>query len=240
MKINSSQYWYNHFVENLKNEKIDWNKQPNLTKLEKKIIVDSLKAWQLGETSEGKHLLSAAQNYSERIKDLHYTNAIKLFIKEEQKHGNNLGKYLDLIGEPRITKNWGDTLFRNIRYINTSMEIWTLAVISVESSAQIFYQSLKDSTQCPLLNEICKDILYDEAFHIQFQKERMAIIFANKNRLNQLVSKMIYKLFYFSTITLVWFAHKKVFKSGNNSFRIYFNKMTLKYNRVLKPMDYSS
>jgi hypothetical protein len=36
------------------------------------------------------------------------------------------------------------------------METWTLAVIVVESAAQIFYQSLKDATGCRLLKQICK------------------------------------------------------------------------------------
>jgi hypothetical protein len=45
---------------------------------------------------------------------------------EEQKHGANLGRYLDGIGKKRIQKDWGDTLFRKVRHLNTSMESWTL------------------------------------------------------------------------------------------------------------------
>ena len=113
----------------------------------------------MGETSDGHNLIRASTKYSARIDDLLYVDAVKLFIKEEQKHGNNLGKYLDAIGQPRIKKNWGDTMFRKIRYFNTRMELWTLAVITVENAAQVFYQSLKDASRCSLLKEICTDYL---------------------------------------------------------------------------------
>ncbi|MFD2148445.1 hypothetical protein [Mucilaginibacter antarcticus] len=154
---------------------------------------------------------------------------MRLFIKEEQKHGNHLGTYLDRIGKPRIKKDWGDSLFRRVRYFNTSMEIWTLAVIIVESTAQLFYQSLKDATKCVLLKQICNDILIDEAYHITFQTERLAIIFENKNGFSRSWRAFIYKYFFFATSTLVWIAHKKLFKAGGLTYNAYARKMHLKY-----------
>ncbi len=38
--------------------------------------------------------------------------------------------YIDLISERRVKSNWGDTLFRKVRYFNTSMEIWTHGSLS--------------------------------------------------------------------------------------------------------------
>lgn len=78
-------------------------------------VLKSLQAWQLGETSEGVNLINAATKHAKQLNDTNYTTAIKLFIKEEQKHGENLGKYIDAIGEQRIKKNWGDSLFRKAR-----------------------------------------------------------------------------------------------------------------------------
>jgi len=121
--MNTSKFWVNHFRENLKKKRIDWNNKPAITKEEKDNILYSLEAWQLGETSDGKHLLAAAHKYAKKIDDPEYVEAIKLFIKEEQKHGNNLGKYIDQIGEERAKKDWGDTLFRKVRYFNKNMEL---------------------------------------------------------------------------------------------------------------------
>ncbi|WP_131536799.1 ferritin-like domain-containing protein [Pedobacter nototheniae] len=232
MKIHSSIYWKNYFTSNSKNKRVDWSLNPNLTDVERKNILKSLQAWQLGETSEGEHLLHASKKYAATIGDNEYPNAVKLFIKEEQKHGNNLGQYLDLIKEPRIKKDWGDTLFRKIRYYNTNMELWTIAVITVESAAQIFYQALKDATNCTLLKQICTDILIDEAAHITFQKERLYIIFNNKTAFSKWLAYYAYSFFYICTSIVVWFGHKKLFKAGKLNFFRYLNKMIFKLKKV--------
>jgi hypothetical protein len=231
--MRTSQQWLEHYRQNLLVHRVDWSLEPAITSPELKQVLSSLQAWQLGETSDGKNLLAASTKYAKAIGDEWYPKAVELFIKEEQKHGNNLGRYLDAIGQPRIQKDWGDSLFRKIRYYNTSMELWTLAVITVESTAQIFYQSLKDATECKLLKQICTDILIDEASHIDFQYERFYMIYNKKSRISRLPSRYFYKLFYFSTILVVWFAHRKVFKAGNNSFKRYWSKMNLKFKKTI-------
>jgi hypothetical protein len=231
--MKTSNYWIEHFKANALQKRINWNKPPSITQDEIALILPSLQAWQLGETSEGKHLIAASTKYAFKISNPLYIDAVKLFIKEEQKHGNNLGRYLDKIGKPRIKKNWGDTLFRKVRYFNTSMEIWTLAVIVVESTAQIFYQSLKDATGCVLLKSICTDILIDEAYHITFQTERLGIIYEGKSIYSKNWRRIAYKYFFYTTSCLVWFAHKSLFKAGGNTFESYLKKMRCKYNKTI-------
>lgn len=229
----TSQYWFNHFQSNLREERVDWTLTPNLTNNEKENVIKSIQAWQLGETSDGKHLYKAAEKYSKKHTDELYLKSIELFIKEEQKHGENIGKYLDLNNVKRIKRNWGDTLFRKIRYFNTSMELWTISVITVESTAQLFYQSLKDATNCALLKQICKDILIDEAYHIDFQVERMQILIQDNNFVIRKIKSVIYFFFFIVTSAIVWFAHKRVFIEGNNNFKPYMRKMYLKYKKTL-------
>jgi len=232
--MKNSNYWIGHFKANALEKRVNWDLKPNITPEEICTILPSLQAWQLGETSEGKHLITASTKYANAIGDLSYIEAVKLFIKEEQKHGNNLGLYLDRIGQPRVTKNWGDSLFRRVRYFNTNMEIWTLAVVVVESTAQIFYQSLKDATNCELLKQICNDILIDEAYHITFQTERLAIIYEGKNNFSKAWRRIVYKYFFYATATLVWVGHRKLFKAGGNSFDSYSRKTDHKYLKTLK------
>lgn len=231
--MRTSQLWLEHFKSNLAIERIDWQLLPSLTTSEKKNILSALQAWQLGETSDGAHLLKAAEKYAFSINDNYYYEAVQWFIKEEQKHGNNLGRYLDSIGEQRLKKNWADTLFRKVRYFNTSMEMWTLAVITVESTAQLFYQSLKDATACTLLQQICTDILTDEAFHIDFQLERFYQIYYDKSRLSKFLSYYLYKYFYFSTASIVWLTYRNCFRAGHNGFIQYRKKMQEKFSNTI-------
>ena len=232
--MHTSNYWIGHFKANADQKRVNWNIKPSITHDEINTILTSLQAWQLGETSEGKNLIAASTIYAKEIADPDYVDAIRLFVKEEQKHGNNLGMYLDCIGQSRIKKDWGDSLFRKIRYFNTSMEMWTVAVIIVESTAQIFYQSLKDATKCELLKQICTDILIDEAHHIVFQTERLAIIYDANSVFGKTWRTLLYKYFFYATSCLVWLAHKKVFKAGGNTFELYIKKMRLKYKKTIK------
>jgi hypothetical protein len=231
--MKTSHQWIQHFQESAQQQRVDWALDTDISEKEISTIYRSLQAWQLGETSDGKHLLKAATIYAAQINDPAYIEALSLFIKEEQKHGNNLGTYLDRIGKPRVQSDWGDTLFRKVRYFNTNMEIWTLAVIVVESTAQIFYQSLKDATRCKLLKQICTDILIDEAHHIDFQTERFTIIFKSKTALWKSISHRLYYCFFFSTAMVVWMAHRQLFKAGGNTFSRYMLKMKYKYTKIM-------
>lgn len=234
--MKTSSYWKNYFDQNLRKERIDWTTAPILTPIEKQKILASLQAWQLGETSEGTNLINAATKHARKLNDEHYTDAIRLFIKEEQKHGENLGKYLDRIGEPRIKKDWGDSLFRKVRGLNTDMEFWTIAVITVESTAQVFYQCLKDATRCKLLKQICTDILIDEAAHITFQLERLSLIYQHKNKLMRCCCYVFYTCFYYGTILTVWLAHQRLFRAGNVHFANYWTKMRAKFRKTIKKL----
>lgn len=216
--MKTSQQWVVHFKQNQQQQRINWNLVPNLTPPECKAIIRSLQAWQLGETSDGANLIKAATIYTHKINDATYLDAIKLFIQEEQKHGNNLGKYLDAIGYPRLKKDWGDTLFRKVRYFNTNMELWTVTVIIVESFAQWFYHALSNATNCTLLKQICGDILKDEAPHIKFQLERLCIINLNRNSLLTRIRLKLYALFAYVILVTVWIAHARAFKAGGYTF----------------------
>ncbi|MGN6180027.1 MAG: ferritin-like domain-containing protein [Mucilaginibacter sp.] len=231
--MQTSQNWIAHFKANALQQRVNWDVQPQITPEEIQTILPSLQAWQLGETSEGRNLIIASTKYARAIGDKDYVDAVKLFIKEEQKHGGNLGRYLQLIDQPLIEKNWGDSMFRKVRYMNSSMEAWTLAVIVVESTAQIFYQALKDATKCTLLKQICTDILIDEAYHITFQTERLAVMFDRKTTVEKVLGRWFYKLFFYFTSTLVWVAHRRLFKAGGNTFKSYTRKMRYKYLRTL-------
>ncbi len=232
--IHTSLYWKNHFSTNLQKQRVDWNLAPSITKEQKEKILYSMKAWQLGETSDGRHLLAAASSYAEKIGDTEYVNSVRLFIKEEQKHGSNLGKYIDRIGEQRVRRDWGDTLFRKVRYFNRSMELWTITVIIVESAAQIFYAALRDATQCTLLKSICSDILIDEAHHIKYQNERMFIIFREKSFYSKAISLLFYSTLFFLTIHAIWFAHKKAFLAGNVTRKGFMREMYYKFFKCMQ------
>lgn len=242
--MHTSKNWISHFKNNAEIQRVNWNLSPTITNREVELILPSLQAWQLAETSEGRDLIAISTKYAAKIGDPLLVDAYKLFIKEEQKHGDELGRYLDKIDKPRVSKSWDDSVFRSVRHLNTSMEAWTLTVLVVESTAQLFYQSLKDATNCQLLRQICTDLLIDEAYHITFQTDRLQVIFEGRSASGKWLRKYIYKLFFYLTATTVWLAHKKIFKAGGNTFKSYTKKMQQKYiktiNRITSPINMQS
>ena len=111
-----------------------------MTAAEQSAIARFLQAWQLGETSNGSHLQAAADRYPARADDPDYPSVIALFIREEPRHGELLGQFLDLAGVGPRTTDWGDSLFRWVRYCITDMEVWTTPVVMVETLAMIYWR----------------------------------------------------------------------------------------------------
>jgi hypothetical protein len=115
--VRSSSEWVAYFEQNAAEQRpIPWESGAGVTDAELSAIAASLCGWQLGETSDGSHLLAAARPNAAAVGDPDFLAAARLFIAEEQRHGSNLGRFLDLAGVERAGSDWGDTLFRAVRY----------------------------------------------------------------------------------------------------------------------------
>jgi len=240
-----SDAWLNHFHKNRKRRsKIDWEREPKLTLENHGRLIRSIQAWQLGETSDGAHLLKATRGFLARFRHSardreRYFEAVKLFIKEEQKHGENLGRYLDQVGAKRIRFDLGDTGFRMVRYLFHHMEIWSVSVLMVETTAQIYYKALRDSGRCELLSEICADILVDEAHHLRFQIERIRFYYFGRGVIARRVAALLYRSFYAVIVGAVWVAHHRAFREGGLTFvkfwRVAWRKFLVHRRRIEEP-----
>lgn len=229
----STSFWKNHFEQNLNAQRINWEINPKITDDELDSIGYSIRVWQLGETSDGKKLTDLSSKYAQKIGDPDFLSSMKFFIKEEQKHGANLGRYIDQVGLKRLTKNWGDTFFRYFRHLNNSLETFTITVIVAEYAAQVFYQALSNATDCRLLKSICDDILKDEAHHIKFQNERLKHFFQDKSVYAKALAVTLYCLFFFGTIHAIWFDHNKAFRAGGIDKREFFRMMYQKFFKTI-------
>ncbi|WP_335004024.1 ferritin-like domain-containing protein [Nostoc sp.] len=240
--ITTSDKWYTYYKANAEFQlEIPWKRGAEITEDERNAIGDSLAAWQLGETSDGLHLLAAAKNYAQYIKDPRYVDVIELFIKEEQRHGGDLGRFLDLAQIPRLQHNWGDTLFRKIRYAIPTMEIWTTPVIMVETLALVYYKAIQNATNSAVLKQLCQQILRDEVKHIRFQYERLAIIQKNRPAWLRKLIYLIQQLLYYVPVILVWMAHHRALRAGGHSFKSYWRDAWVKMNFAwerMKPERY--
>lgn len=225
MRPLTSAEWVEYFSANRAAwDAIPWDADPGVTRDEIAPILRSIQAWQLGETSDGRHLRAAAQRYSDATGDADFTVAVEYFIYEEQTHGEALGRFLDAIGAPRIHRNWGDTLFRLVRYALPSMESWTTVVIMIETMALLFYESLRRATPSPLLRAVCAQILRDEVPHLRFQYERLGAMHARRPTGLMGLTMLGHRLLFGCVATAVWIDHHRLFRAGGHTFGSYWSQ----------------
>src|SRR5688500_17864351 len=127
--MRSALEWRSYFEENAQSLlDIPWVNGPELTPLETATIAQSLKEFQAGENSEGKHLVRYAQEYAERTGDREYVLAVRLFIAEEQRHARDLARFLTLNEIPLVQITFTDRVFRKLRHLFGGLEI-SIAVL---------------------------------------------------------------------------------------------------------------
>src|SRR4051812_16807707 len=114
---------------------VAWDAGAGVTPEELAEIVGSLRAWQVGGTSGGAGRLRPAEKPAAKIGDPAFGDVIRLFIAEEQRHGEEPGKSLDAAGVPRAKRDFGDALFRVFRHFLMRMEVWATIVVIIEVHA---------------------------------------------------------------------------------------------------------
>ncbi len=234
----TSAQWHEHYLGNSDSLlEIPWELGAELTADEKRAVGKSLSAWQLGETSDGKHLMNAARRYAEQQDDPFFVEAVRLFIQEEQRHGAELGRFLDLAGIPRVGRNWGDTLFRAFRYAIPSMEIWVTIVIMVETLALIYYRAVRDATGSKVLRRICDQILRDEVHHIRFQYERLAILLRRRPAWLLRATLRLHRVLFGGIALAVWAGHHRALAAGSFDFRTYWRSAWMRMTYGWRRMD---
>ncbi len=237
-RVATSADWHAYYMANAQFQlEIPWERGAEITPEQIDAIAYSLAIWQLGETSDGSHLLAAAKKYAELINEPQTIDVIYLFIKEEQRHGNLLGQFLDLAQIPRVRSNWGDTIFRAIRYSIPNIEIWSTPVIMVETIALIYYKAIQKATKSTVLYSICQQILRDEVKHIRFQYEQFAIIFRVRPLLLRILTLLIHRILYFSITLAVWVGHRKALQAGGYNFKSYWQEAWIKMNFAWRRMN---
>ncbi len=212
----SSCEWIAWFYENAQSAAARSNPPPivEMPAALRDVIAASLPAWQLGETSDGRHLRAAARQYSETQEDPAFFSAVEMFIREEQRHGASLGEWLDLAGIPRKKRDLGDSLFRFCRYAIPNYAVWASVVVMVESMAEIYYAAVRRITVCPRLKAECGRILQDEVKHIQFQCEHLALA---RRKLPWWVRSLVNAGeagFYSVVCGAVWLAHGRLLQAA--------------------------
>lgn len=213
-----SQRWAEYFRKNDASLLvIPWELGISLSSEERRAIESSVPEFQLGESSDGLLFIEMAEHYALQGGDVEYVRALKLFVREEQRHGRELGKVLDLAGIPRIRHSWSDAIFRWMRH-RCGLGLSVAVLVTAEIIAKVYYIAVKEATSAAPLRRLCDQILQDEVEHIYFQCERLAIL---RRHWPGVVLKLVHCwhwIFMAGTCIVVWRKHRLLLRRGGFGF----------------------
>lgn len=209
--------WQQYFLGNRDHfDHLEWKDSQTLTAQEKQNISQSVRQFQRGEHSEGKHFLQFAQ----RMQDTSYIETVKLFIKEEQDHAAILGKFMEGEGIPKLGRDWLDSIFRRLRKL-AGLEGSVTVLLTAEIIAMVYYKALFNATRSAILKQICLQVLKDEEMHLRFQSYTLECLYKRKAGFTSIFSGTVHYVLMAGTILMVWLWHYKVLRSGGYSFQQY-------------------
>ena len=240
--ISDSRSWIEHYRTNAACLRtVPWDAGREITDSEREAIRKSIQAFQLGESSEGRHLRKCAKVWGDRTGDPAYSDAIRLFILEEQRHSRELGRFMDLNGIPRVAKVGTDTLFRAVRRA-AGLELSIMVLVTAEIVAQVYYVALRESTRSTALRSICTQILHDEEHHVRFQCERLALFASRRSWLQLAIRRTFQRFLMVATLPIVWASHRRAYQAGGYPFSRYVSETWLAFHQALirmHPLSYA-
>lgn len=236
-RVRSSEFWEEWFRRSLDNPPaIPWESVVELAEAERRTIRASVQEFQLGEQSEGRHLKRAARDNAQRSGDVAYCRALDLFIREEQHHAALLGRFMDLAGIARVRRTWVDSVFRRLRRF-AGLETSICVLLTAEVISKVYYRGLLAATASPALRAICRRILEDEASHLEFQSERLAILRHGRDPWRIAAAVAAQRLLFAGSVAVVWLRHGPVLLSANYSFPAYWRDCHREFRESLALMD---
>jgi hypothetical protein len=143
--------------------------------------------------------------------------ALRLFIAEEQRHGRELGKFLQLAGVPLLQKTSIDGIFRFLRHL-AGLELMITVLVTAEIIAQVYYDALRAASSSAALKTICDQILDDEEEHVQFQCQRLAILRRDRSPLYLFAARLFQRGLLACTCVVLWHKHGPTLRAGGFPF----------------------
>ena len=208
--------WLIHFKENDKARlQIDFSEEPVLTEEQRKLIFKSIKAFQMGEHSDGVYLAELAEKFGKEYNQPNYAETMNLFIKEENFHSAYLAWYLKHHNEPKAKRNKLDKTFRNLRH-DGKLFTEIAVLVTAETIALSYYSALgnvADQIGSKDLRAICNQMLHDELPHIVFQTYTLSHFGNRKYR------KFFRRFVMECTTIAVYLMYGKLLKAGGYNYR---------------------
>jgi hypothetical protein len=225
--------WVEYFYQNAREPVLPWSDSVRLSGAERRSVIASIQQFQLGEDASGARMLERAQRFSRATGDLGLIAALKLFLREEQRHSEILARFLQLEKAPCLRKHWVHDVFRWMRGL-AGLELCLKVLVTAELLARPYYAALRDATGSPLLRGICQRIFEEEAAHLRFQAFTLSRFQSRHSRRTQALIKMCHIALLAATAMLVWIEHQAVFRAAGRTFRKFWEETWQEFDALYR------
>jgi hypothetical protein len=234
----STQEWVDHFRWNGSVAmRVPWHIGPDLSDQERTAIAHSIQMFQLGENSEGRHLIRYAKEWAEHTGDAAYPEAIRMLIVEEQRHASVLGRFMEINGIARIKRGCSDGVFWWARNMFGSLEVSISVLVTAEIIAKVYYPALSEATASIVLRSICEQIHREEVAHVEFQTDQLARIRVGRPPYGIWVTRLLHRLLFYPTLMVVGLSHRMVLRRSGISLWRFFARCHREFVRDLAAME---
>ncbi len=206
--------WRNHFRRQLL-EDLDAVERDHWAADERDVLGPSLAEFQLGESSDGRHLLGYARRFGDKAGDAWLGEAMALFIQEENRHSHWLGEFLKGQDYPLLRRCWVDSVFRAVRK-PMGFGLMAGVLVCAEIVAVPYYAAVRTMTASSWLRTICTRLLRDEETHLRFQAANLGAVWRRWKAVEPL--RLAHRTFQAVVCAVVWRQHGEVLRRGGYSF----------------------
>jgi hypothetical protein len=229
--------WLNHFEHHAKHPRCGPHGLSDLLRPdERRLIASSIATFQLGEQSEGRTLLRAAQRFADERRILALVRIVELFIREEQRHAALLRAFMQ---EHRIALkkiDWTDGVFRRLRRL-AGLELSLHIIISAELVGIVYYRALEAATGCQRLVMLCRTHVSDELAHVGFESQLLLALRAGRAAPVQTLIRLAHRAFFAGTAGVVWLTHRSVLRRAGHGARSFVSACLAQHAFYLEPVN---
>jgi len=227
--------WLNHFEHHARHRRRIPRGLCDVLKADERLrIASSIATFQIGECSEGRTLLRAAERFARQNHVPHLVRIFELLIREEQRHASLLRAFMQDHRIPLKKADWTDRVFRLIRRL-AGLQLYLSVLTCAELIGKVYYRALESATDCKRLQVLCRAIVSDELAHIGFETQLLFTLRAARAAPLRALTLPAHRTFFAITAAVVWLTHRSVLRRSGHSARSFLRSCLAQYAFYLEP-----
>jgi hypothetical protein len=183
--------------------------EDRLTGRERRLIADSIATFQLGESSDGRHLRQAARRHCQEPQLEPLVEIVDLLIAEEQRHAQLLGEFMHdheiALRDQALT----DRAFRLLRRCG-GLAARLRILFTAEIIGIVYYRALEVVTDCRRLQILCRSLAADELAHVAFESQLLRAMKGTRGAVAGVLAEAWGRCLLVAASLLVWATHRRV------------------------------